>query len=111
MGSRFTRRRFLTASSAGAAYLALTGTVGSETPERSSQVRSSRTPRVKPLPGAPLPPEGVWAFRSRPDLNPPAVEVTTETHDELRETDLPGHRRPHLGADTGRVRDLRRFLP
>src|ERR671913_1997103 len=82
MGSRFTRRRFLTAASAGAAYLALTGTVGSETPERSSQVRSSRTPRVKPLPGAPLPPEGVWAFRSRPDLNPPAVEVSTQAHDD-----------------------------
>src|ERR671911_768377 len=82
MGSRFTRRRFLTAASAGAAYLALTGTVGSETPERSSKVRSSRTPRVKPLPGAPFPPDGVWAFRSRPDLNPPAVEVAKEAHDE-----------------------------
>jgi outer membrane protein assembly factor BamB len=82
MGSRFTRRRFLTAASAGAAYLALTGTVGSETPERSSKVRSSRTPRVKPLPGAPFPPDGVWAFRSRPDLNPPAVAVAKEAHDE-----------------------------
>src|SRR5918995_1795880 len=81
MGSRFTRRRFLTAASAGAAYLALTGTVGSETPERSSKVRSSRTPRVKPLPGAPFPPDGVWAFRSRPDLNPPAVEVAKEARD------------------------------
>jgi hypothetical protein len=25
-----------------------------------------------------LPPEGVWAFRSRPDLNPPVVEVAKE---------------------------------
>src|ERR671910_454460 len=83
MGSRFTRRRFLTAASAGAAYLALTGTVGSETPERSSKVRSSRTPKVEPLPAAPFPPEGVWAFRSRPDLNPPAVEVTTEARDGI----------------------------
>src|ERR687897_2280898 len=82
MGSRFTRRRFLTAASAGAAYLALTGTVGSETPERSSKVRSSRTPRVKPLLGAPFPPDGVWAFRPRPDLTPPAVEVAKEAHDE-----------------------------
>jgi hypothetical protein len=83
MDSRFTRRRFLAAASAGAAYLALTGTVGSETPERSSKVRSSRTPRVKPLPGAPSPPpDGVWAFRSRPDLNPPAVEVATEARAE-----------------------------
>src|ERR671910_3002054 len=83
MGSRFTRRRFLTAASAGAAYLTLAGTVGSETPERSSKVRSSRTPRIKPLPGVPLPPDGVWAFRSRPDLNPPAVEVDTKARDGI----------------------------
>jgi hypothetical protein len=85
MGSRFTRRRFLTAASAsaGAAYLALTGTVGSETPQRSSKVRSSRTPRVKPLPGAPLAHDGVWAFRSRPDRNPPAVEVDTQARDGI----------------------------
>src|ERR687894_1859993 len=83
MGSRFTRRRFLTAVSAGAAYLALTGTVGSETPERSSKVRSSRTPKVKSLPGVPFPPpDGVWAFRSCPDLSPPAVEVATEAREE-----------------------------
>src|SRR5215207_7445071 len=83
MGSRFTRRRFLAAAGAGAAYLALTGTVGSETPQHSSKVRSSRDPKVKPLPGAPFPPEGVWAFRSRPDLNPPAVEVATEARDDI----------------------------
>ncbi len=83
MSSRFTRRRFLTAASAGAAYLALTGMVGSEPPKRSSKVRSLRTPKVKPLSGAPLPPpDGVWAFRSRPDLKPPAVEVATEARDD-----------------------------
>src|SRR5215203_4523056 len=83
MGSRFTRRRFLAAAGAGAAYLALTGTVGSETPQHSSKVRSSRTPKVKPLPGVPSPPDGVWAFRSRPYLNPPAVEVATEARDDI----------------------------
>src|SRR5918994_3340697 len=82
MGSRFTRRRFLMAASAGAAYLALTGAVGSETPEYSSKVRSSRDPKVKPLPGASFPPEGVWAFRSRPDLDPPVVEVATEARND-----------------------------
>jgi hypothetical protein len=82
MAPRFTRRRFLTAS-AGVAYLALTGTVGPETPERSSKVGSLGTPKVKPLPGVPLPPpDGVWAFRSRPDLKPPAVEVATEARDD-----------------------------
>ena len=88
MGSKFTRRRFLTAVSAGATYLALTGTVGCEPPERSSKVRSSRTPKVKSLPGVPFPPpDGVWAFRSRPDLSPPAVEVATEA----REQTAPGY--------------------
>src|SRR5829696_9211459 len=82
MGSRFTRRRFLAKASAAAAYLALTGMVGCEPPQRSPKVGSSRTPRVKPLPGAPFPRDGVWAFRSRPDLNPPAVEVATEARDD-----------------------------
>src|SRR5919112_1140632 len=82
MDSRFTRRRFLAAAGAGAAYLALTGTVGSETPERSSGVRSSRAPKVRPLPAARVPSDGMWAFRSRPDLNPPAVEVATEARDD-----------------------------
>jgi outer membrane protein assembly factor BamB len=82
LGSRFTRRRFLTAAGAGATYLALTGTIGCEPPEHSSKIRSSRTPKVKPLLGLPLPPQdGVWAFRSRPDLNPPVVEVATEARD------------------------------
>src|ERR671912_2009901 len=82
MSSRFTRRRFITAASAAAAYLALTPTVGCERPERYSKVRSSRAAKVKPLPGAPFPPDGVWAFRSRPDLNPPVVEVATEARDD-----------------------------
>src|SRR5918997_1202320 len=82
MDSRFTRRRFLAAAAAGAAYLALTGTVGSETPERSSKVISSRAPKVRPLPAARVPSDGMWAFRSRPDLNPPAVEVATQARDD-----------------------------
>ncbi|HWI44999.1 MAG TPA: twin-arginine translocation signal domain-containing protein, partial [Rubrobacter sp.] len=82
MDSRFTRRRFLTAAGAAAAYLALTPTVGCQPPEHSSKVRSSRDPNVEPLPDAPFPQDGVWAFRSRPDLDPPVVEVITEAHDD-----------------------------
>jgi len=75
MGTRFTRRRFLAAVGAGATYLALANTVGCES--------SEHTPKVAPLPGVPLPPRGgVWTFRSRPDLSPPSVEVTTEAHDD-----------------------------
>jgi hypothetical protein len=81
MGSRFTRRRFLTA--AGAAYLAFTGAMGCEPPERPSKVRSPRTPRVRLLPAARVPPYGEWAFRSRPDLNTPAVEVATEAREDI----------------------------
>jgi hypothetical protein len=66
MGSKFTRRRFLTALGAGATYLALTNMVG------------CALPRITPAP-----PKGVWTFRSRPDLSPAAVEVTTtQAHDD-----------------------------
>jgi Arylsulfotransferase (ASST) len=85
MSAKFTRRRFLTALSAGAICLALTNTVGRELLERITKLTSLHAPRVSPLrapkvwplPSAsPVPPQGVWAFRSRPDLSPAAVEVT-----------------------------------
>ena len=71
MGSRVTRRRFLAAAGAGAAYLALANTAGCGSPEQ--------TEKVSPLSGVSYaPPDGLWAFRSRPDLIPPVVEVTKE---------------------------------
>ena len=85
MGTKFTRRRFLTTLSAAAISLALTITVGRELLERTSRVTSLHTPRVSPLRAPrvwplpsvpPAPPKGVRAFRSRPDLSPAAVEVT-----------------------------------
>jgi hypothetical protein len=88
MASRFTRRRFLTAL--GAAYLALSSTVGCAPLERTRKLRSLRTPKpspvrfpkVQPLQDASSAPVGgAWAFRSRPDLSPPAVEVATRAHD------------------------------
>src|SRR5215203_2111188 len=87
MGSRFTRRRFLTALGAGVTYLALTtNTVGCELLGRGTKLTSLHTPRVRPLRAPkvwplpsvpPAPPKGVWAFRSRHDLSPAAVGVTT----------------------------------
>ncbi len=92
MSPRVTRRRFLTALSAGAAYLALTKTVGCELLERTSKLKSLHAPRVSPVQSPkvwPLPsvlppsPKDVWAFRSRPDLSPAAVEVnTTQAHND-----------------------------
>ena len=85
MGAKFTRRRFLTALSAGAICLAFTNTVGRELLERITKLTSLHAPRVSPLRApkvwplpsvSPVPPKGVWAFRSRPDLSPAAVEVT-----------------------------------
>jgi outer membrane protein assembly factor BamB len=80
MGDGFTRRRFLAAIGAGVTYAALAG-CGSR--ERISKARtpkggSVKTPRVWPTPDAPSGPSGrAWDFRSRPDLRPPAVAVTT----------------------------------
>src|SRR5215218_6861376 len=87
MRERFTRRRFLSAMGAGATYLALTNVVGCDRSERAPQAKSPKggtpsAPKVLPLPSAlPAHQEDVWAFRSRPDLSPPAVEVTTQAHD------------------------------
>src|SRR5918995_335466 len=76
MGPKFTRRRFLTALGAGAAYLALTKAVGCELLERTS--------KVWPLQSvSPPPEEGVWSFFSRPDLSPAALQmITTQAHDD-----------------------------
>ena len=63
MGSAITRRRFLAAVGAGATCLALTNTVGCALPRLLSAPRKD-----------------VWAFRSRPDISPAAVEVTTQAH-------------------------------
>src|SRR5918994_3643716 len=87
MRERFTRRRFLSAVGAGAAYLTLTNVVGCD---RSERVPKARTPKgggpsplnISLLPTAsPRSQEGVWRFRSRPDLSPPPVEVSTQAHD------------------------------
>jgi Arylsulfotransferase (ASST) len=85
MGTRFTRRRFLTALSGGATYLALTNTVGCQLLGRATKLRASRIPKANLLRApkvwslrsvSPAPPKGVWALRSRPDLSPAAVEMT-----------------------------------
>ena len=86
MGTNFTRRRFLAAAGAGVAYLALTGGVGCDLRGRIGEARtpeggSSGTRKVWSTPNASrAPSEGAWEFRSRPDLRPPAVEVSTRAH-------------------------------
>jgi len=90
METRVTRRRFLRAVGAGATYLALTNTVGCKqlgyaskvSPLNSPELGSLRIPRKsRPLTGIPsTPAKGAWDFHSRPDLNPPAVEVAEQAH-------------------------------
>ena len=91
MGSRYTRRRFLTALGAGATYLALANTMGCDPRKRTPKPMSLRVPRAGPLRApkvwpapsvSPEPPKGVWAFRSRPDLSPAAVKMIRQTHDD-----------------------------
>ena len=90
VGTKFTRRRFLTAASAWTAYLGLGNARGCTLLGRTSKLKSlhepnvspPRAPKVWPLPSvSPVPPKGVWAFRSRPDLRPAAVEVAKRAQD------------------------------
>ncbi len=66
MSAKTTRRRFLEVAAAGAAWVALTGTLGCEGLRRSRAAESNAWPEQAP------------AFRSRPDLSPPAVHVATQ---------------------------------
>ena len=87
MGTRFTRRRFLTGVGAGAAYLVLTNTWGCEPGERSSKAKPTATSRSAQPEGTvtyeaqSASQRGAWTFRSRPDLSPPTLEVAKEAHD------------------------------
>src|ERR671916_537201 len=82
MGNRFTRRRFLAAVGAGATCFAWASTTGCESAERTSRAKPATTSQPPP-PGRVIASgssgsssrRGAWAFRSRPDLSPPAVEV------------------------------------
>jgi hypothetical protein len=69
LNPRITRRRFLQAAAGGAAWVALAGTLGCDPIRRAKATVSSS------------PAEHAWSFRSRPDLHPPVIEVTTPAHD------------------------------
>jgi hypothetical protein len=69
LNAKITRRRFLGAAAAGAAWVALASIPGCE---------SDKPPRVTASRGRA---GQAWAFRSRPDLSPPVMEVTARAHD------------------------------
>ena len=77
-----TRRKFLKAVGAGAAWIALTTTLGCEPPMRSRATGSPERPK-RAQTGRPPPTqqEQTRSFRSRPDLSPPSIDVVTQAHD------------------------------
>jgi hypothetical protein len=88
LSTKLTRRKFLKIVGAGAAWIALTNTPGCEQARRTSRTMPSdsnsspaQPDHVRTIHSPPVPPQGAWAFRSRPDLSPPAVEVATQARD------------------------------
>jgi hypothetical protein len=63
---RITRKRFLQATAGGAALAALGGTLGCD-PDPSARATAATSPVGQ-----------TWGFRSRPDLRPPVITVTTK---------------------------------
>src|SRR5215217_8265186 len=79
MDAQVTRRRFLRAAGASVAYIALANTLGCQSPDHTNKKKVS--PLMSGVSSyAPPPPEGVWAFRSRPELSPPTIEVVKKAH-------------------------------
>ena len=69
LSARTTRRSFLKTVGAGAAWIALSSALGCEP-----------TRRIRMTDRRPSPPLQMWSFRSRPDLSPPVIEVSTPAH-------------------------------
>jgi hypothetical protein len=65
----FTRRRFLQAAAGGAAWVALGGILGCDPVPRARATAAS------------APAGQAWNFRSRPDLQPPVIEVIKQARD------------------------------
>jgi len=66
LSAKLTRRKFLGAVGASAAWVALSGTLGCE-PRRQETASAEHSRDVR-------------AFRSRPDLKPPVIDVITQAH-------------------------------
>ena len=69
LNPKITRRRFLQATAGGAAW-----------PRSAAPWAAIRHPRARAT-AASAPAGQAWSFRSRPDLHPPVIEVTTQARD------------------------------
>ncbi len=89
MSAKPTRQEFIRGAGAGAAWIALLGALGCEPSAREQGAGKPPSPANAPSgvgstpvqPMQPAKPGAVSAFRSRPDLTPPTVEVRTEARD------------------------------
>src|SRR5215218_6957805 len=70
LSTKLTRRKFLKAAGAGAAWIALTSTLGCESDRRPQATASPERPKY------------VRSFRSRPDLHPPTIDIVTQAHND-----------------------------
>ena len=73
MNGKTTRRKFLGAAAAGAAWVALGGTLGCEPRTRARATARATASAARE--------NQTWAFHSRPDLTPPVIRVTAPAHD------------------------------
>jgi hypothetical protein len=78
---RHTRGEFLKAVGAGSAWIALLNTLGCKPAKRTLTKQTERTPAASSSTNtSPAQPKYVHAFRSRPELRPPAIDVTKQAH-------------------------------
>ncbi len=87
LSAKYTRRTFIKAAGAGAAWIALSNALGCEpagrTPKstRTATTSAVQQGRERVAIRRSAQPQGVWVFRSRPDLSPPVLKVITRAHD------------------------------
>jgi hypothetical protein len=87
LSAKYTRRTFIKAAGAGAAWIALSNALGCEpagrTPKstRTATTSAVKQGRARVAIRRSAQPQGVWVFRSRPDLSPPVLKVITRAHD------------------------------
>src|SRR5215216_4896936 len=81
LSTKLSRRKFLKAAGAGAAWIALTSTLGCAPPRRAAKTAPATT--TSPVQGSrssSMGSEYVRSFRSRPDLHPPTIDVLSPPH-------------------------------
>jgi hypothetical protein len=78
-----TRRKFMRTLGVGAAWFLVGGNLGCEPQQTRNSHDAPARPQLARSSGSPSPPvkHDTLTFRSRPDLNPPTVEVNTQAHD------------------------------